>query len=144
MYATIDFVEAGALLRRTRESHGWGNRRAFAERIGIPESTIRKYEDGKGSRPDIARLTRIAQAFGARDGAKVLYAYGADAVAQRLASSDTEPVEIDLTTPPEFESLTDRVDRIERTLADLLEYVQNYAKPDLVSTRPRVIRPVAA
>lgn len=144
---TVDLVEAGRLMRRLRESHGWGNRRDFAARIGAKESTIRKYETAGGKRPDREHIERIAYAFGSRDGARLLYAYGLDRVAHKFAATDRAPLvdEIDLTLP-DVDTLILRVDRMEDLLGDIAEYLGlsgNRAKPSYVSADIIPIRRLA-
>lgn len=142
----VNLQEAGRLMRRLRESHGWTNRRLFAERIGAKESTLRKYETGEGKRPDRAQIERVARALGSRDGARLLFAYGLDTVAQRVAAADIDPLEfeLDLTIPasPDLTEKVDdmavRVDHIEELLGEIVDYLRRSEAPiSLDARRPK-------
>lgn len=123
--STIDLVEAGKLMARLIQEYGW-ERTAYAKRVGVSESAIRKYVSAEGTQPRADYIERIARGFGSRDGAKLLYAYGMDARAQQLAKADVEPIERDSVIElPEVETLTARLERHEELLEQILEHLRN-------------------
>ena len=123
----IDYNEAGALLRNLITIHGW-KIREYERATGVNESTIRKYISGRGTRPDAGFLQKLAAGFGSRDGAKLLYAYGLEVPAQRLAKEDREPLRPnEVIEVPEVENLTaltERVDQIGVAVDRIIEWLE--------------------
>lgn len=114
-------TEAGRVLADLAKSYGWGQR-SLARRTGVSESLIRKYMNGVGSRPEVKYVSRIARAFGSRDGAKLLYAFGFDALAQELAKEDLpaqSPVEE--TPQPVDLDFGERLTRVEEMVERIFE-----------------------
>lgn len=123
-------TEAGRVLADLIAGHGWEYVR-LARAAGVSEALIRKYATGGAVRPKATHVWRIARAFGSRDGAKLLYAFGFDDLAQDLARQDISPMTpIEEVPEPVDLSIDERLARLEEAVEELRELlVSNNAKP---------------
>ena len=58
----MDQIKTGLFLRQLRREHGW-TQEAFAEKLGISEKTVSKWETGRGM-PEVSFMLPVCELLG--------------------------------------------------------------------------------